>query len=70
MGSARTRANQGLLPRYPNGEFGDAVDGQGGRGVDYGFAAAISVFIFLIIAGITMINFRFSRQLEQVSENL
>jgi len=44
--------------------------GQGGRGVDYGFAAAISVFIFLIIAGITMINFRFSRQLEQVSENL
>jgi ABC-type sugar transport system permease subunit len=44
--------------------------GQGGRGVDYGFAAAISVFIFLIIAAITMVNFRFSRQLEQVSENL
>jgi ABC-type sugar transport system permease subunit len=44
--------------------------GQGGRGVDYGFAAAISVFIFVIIAVITMANFRFSRQLEQVSENL
>ena len=44
--------------------------GQGGRGVDYGFAAALSVFIFLITAALTAFNFRFSRQLEQVSENL
>jgi ABC-type sugar transport system permease subunit len=44
--------------------------GQGGRGVDYGFAAALSVFIFLITAGITAINFRLTRQLEQVSESL
>ena len=44
--------------------------GQGGRGVDYGFAAALSVFIFLITATITALNFRFTRQLEQVSESL
>lgn len=44
--------------------------GLGGRGVDYGFAAALSVFIFLITAGITALNFRMTRQLEQVSENL
>ena len=44
--------------------------GQGGRGVDYGFAAALSVFIFLITAGVTALNFRLTRQLEQVSENL
>lgn len=46
------------------------IGGQGGRGVDYGFAAALSIFIFLLTAGITAINFRMTRQLEQVSENL
>lgn len=44
--------------------------GQGGRGVDYGFAAALSVFIFVLTAAITAINFRMTRQLEQVSESL
>lgn len=44
--------------------------GQGGRGVDYGFAAALSVFIFILTATITAVNFRMTRQLEQVSENL
>lgn len=44
--------------------------GQGGRGVDYGFAAALSVFIFLITAGITALNFRMTRQLERISESL
>ncbi len=46
------------------------IGGQGGRGVDYGFAAALSVFIFFITAAITAVNFRMTNQLEQVSEQL
>lgn len=42
----------------------------GGRGSDYAFAAAISILIFFIIAAITAFNFRFTRSLEQVSENV
>lgn len=42
----------------------------GGRGTEYGFAAAISIIIFLIIAMITALNFRFTRTLEEVSENV
>lgn len=42
----------------------------GGRGADYGFASTIAIFIFLIVAGLTIFNFRFTRQLEQVSENV
>jgi len=42
----------------------------GGVGARYGFAAAISLIIFLIIATISAINFRFTRSLEQMSENL
>lgn len=42
----------------------------GGRGTDYGFAAAISLFIFLIVATITAFNFRFTRRLEAISENV
>lgn len=42
----------------------------GGRGTDYGFASAIAVFIFFIIGAITAFNFRMTRQLEQVSENV
>jgi maltose/maltodextrin transport system permease protein len=38
-----------------------------GRGTDYAFASAIAVFIFLIVAVITMLNFRLSRGLEEVS---
>lgn len=37
-----------------------------GRGQDYAFAAAISVFIFSIVALITLINFRISRRLENM----
>jgi ABC-type sugar transport system permease subunit len=37
-----------------------------GQGNDYAFAAAISVFIFLIVAGITIFNFRLSRRLENL----
>ena len=42
----------------------------GGKGADYGFAAAISIFIFIIVATLTFINFRFTRALEEVSENV
>lgn len=42
----------------------------GGRGAEYGFAAAIGLFIFLIVGTITFFNFRFSRTLEEVSENV
>lgn len=42
----------------------------GGRGSDYGFAAAISVLIFFIVMTITALNFRFTRALEEVSENV
>ncbi len=39
----------------------------GARGADYGFAAAISIFIFLIVGTLTFVNFRFTRQLEEVN---
>ena len=42
----------------------------GGRGAEYGFASAISVVIFVIIAAVTMFNFRYTRALEGVSENV
>ncbi|MEO6457128.1 MAG: maltose ABC transporter permease MalF [Chloroflexia bacterium] len=38
----------------------------GGQGADYGLASAISLFIFLIVAGMTAFNFRFTGQLEEV----
>jgi arabinogalactan oligomer/maltooligosaccharide transport system permease protein len=37
----------------------------GGAGADYGFAAAISVFIFLIVGVISIIGFRRTRALEE-----
>jgi ABC-type sugar transport system permease subunit len=42
----------------------------GVRGSDYGLAAAISIIIFIIVATITILNFRFTGQLEEVSENV
>jgi ABC-type sugar transport system permease subunit len=41
-----------------------------GKGNDYGLGSAIAIIIFLIIAAITVFNFRFTRQFEQVSENV
>ncbi|MBB2943063.1 arabinogalactan oligomer/maltooligosaccharide transport system permease protein [Actinoplanes lutulentus] len=38
----------------------------GGSGAQYGFAAAISIFIFLIVAVVSTISFRRTRQLEEV----
>ena len=42
----------------------------GARGNDYGLAAAISIIIFLIVGAVTVLNFRFTGQLEEVSENV
>jgi arabinogalactan oligomer/maltooligosaccharide transport system permease protein len=38
----------------------------GGRGAEYGFASAISVIIFFIVAGISAYSFRFTKTLEGV----
>lgn len=43
---------------------------EGGRGADYGYAAAVTIAIFLIIALITVFNFRFMKQWEAVSRNV
>jgi ABC-type sugar transport system permease subunit len=42
----------------------------GGRGADYGLAAAIAILIFIIVAAITLFNFRYTGMLEEVSENV
>ena len=39
------------------------------RGVNYGFAAAITIVIFFIVGAITLIQFRYTRMWEEVSEN-
>lgn len=39
----------------------------GGQGADYGLASAIALFIFALVALITIFNFRFTRQLEEVT---
>lgn len=41
----------------------------GVKGIDYGFASAITLFIFLIVAAVTVYNFRLSRRLENVYSN-
>ncbi|MEZ4666758.1 MAG: ABC transporter permease subunit [Anaerolineae bacterium] len=38
-----------------------------GIGVQYGFAAAISIFIFIIVGSITFFNFRLTRRLEDLT---
>jgi ABC-type sugar transport system permease subunit len=42
----------------------------GGRGADLGLAAAISIVIFVIVGAITIMNFRYTGMLEEVSENV
>ena len=37
----------------------------GGRGVDYGFAAALSMVIFLLVAAISAVSFRFTKSFEE-----
>jgi ABC-type sugar transport system permease subunit len=41
-----------------------------GRGADYGFAATITLVIFLMVALITFFNFRFTQSWEEISENV
>lgn len=38
----------------------------GGRGADYGFASAITIIIFFLVAAITFFNFRYTKALEEV----
>lgn len=40
-----------------------------GRGADYGFASAITVAIFAVLFVITLVNYRYTRVWEEVSEN-
>ena len=40
------------------------------RGIDYGFASAITIIIFLIVGAITLFQFRYTKMWEEVSENV
>jgi ABC-type sugar transport system permease subunit len=40
------------------------------RGADYGYASAITIIIFLIVAAATMLQYRFTRSWEEVGENV
>lgn len=42
----------------------------GGRGADFGYASAITIVIFVILAIITALQFRFTRVWEEISENV
>jgi ABC-type sugar transport system permease subunit len=42
----------------------------GSRGVNYGFAAAITIIIFFVVGAITLFQFRYTRMWEEVSENV
>ncbi len=42
----------------------------GSGGADYGFASAITIFIFLLVATITFLQFRYTKALEEISENV
>lgn len=42
----------------------------GNRGADYGYASAITIVIFLIVASLTVLQFRLNRRFEEVGENV
>lgn len=42
----------------------------GGRGTDYGYASAITIIIFIMLATMTALQFRLTGQWEEVSENV
>jgi ABC-type sugar transport system permease subunit len=42
----------------------------GSTGINYGFAAAITIVIFFIVGAITLFQFRYTRMWEEVSENV
>lgn len=43
---------------------------EGGRGTQYGLAAAVSIVIFIVIATISAINFKLTGTVEEMSENV
>lgn len=43
---------------------------EGGRGSEYGFAAAITMVIFLVVATITLLQYGFTKRWEEVSESV
>ncbi len=42
----------------------------GGRGADYGLASAITIIIFLLVAGVTLTQYRLTKGWEEISENV
>ena len=42
----------------------------GNRGINYGFASAITIVIFFIVGAITLFQFRYTNMWEEVSENV
>jgi ABC-type sugar transport system permease subunit len=42
----------------------------GGRGAQYGLAAAITIVVFIIVAALALFQFRFTRMWEEVGENV
>lgn len=42
----------------------------GGRGADFGLASAITIIIFLMVAGVTLFQFRLTKSWEETSENV
>jgi ABC-type sugar transport system permease subunit len=42
----------------------------GGRGVQYGFASAISLILFIFVGAVTLLQYRFTNMWEEVSENV
>jgi len=42
----------------------------GGRGADFGLASAITIIIFMMVAGVTLLQFRLTKGWEETSENV
>jgi ABC-type sugar transport system permease subunit len=42
----------------------------GARGINYGYASAISIFVFAIVAMMSLLQFRFTNMWEEVGENV
>ena len=43
---------------------------EGGRGSDFGLASAVTIIIFLLVAGVTLLQFRVTRRWEETSEHV
>lgn len=63
MGAATVAGHSDILLSYTY-----RLAFSGAAGTDYGFAAAVSIFIFLIIAPITYFNFRLTRRFEELGQ--